>query len=112
MKLLHRVEEVCRVRRYSPRTAQAYTHWIGRYLKAVRARDGRWRVPDELGAADVQWYLTGLATKRKVSASSLPLGRDTKNVGDRWSMVMWWSGVVRQGSGIMVCLRSSRWSIR
>lgn len=70
MKLLLRVEEVCRVRRYSPRTAQAYTHWIKRYLKAVRGRDGRWRTPEELGAEDVQWFLTGLATRRKISASS------------------------------------------
>lgn len=70
MKLLHRMEEVCRVRRYSPRTAQAYTHWAGRYLKAVKARDGRWRSPEELGAGDIEWFLSGLATKRKVSASS------------------------------------------
>jgi integron integrase len=70
MKLIQRVEEVCRVRRYSPRTAQAYTHWIERYLKAVRVRDGRWRAPEELGAEDVEWFLTGLATKRRVSASS------------------------------------------
>jgi site-specific recombinase XerD len=70
MKLIQRIEEVCRVRRFSPRTAQAYTHWVGRYLKAVKARDGRWRAPEELGAGDVQWFLTGLATKRKVSASS------------------------------------------
>ncbi len=70
MRLLQRVEEICRVRRYSPRTAQAYGHWVGRYLKAVRARDGRWRAPEELTAADVSWYLTGLATRRKVSASS------------------------------------------
>lgn len=70
MKLLKRVDEVCRVKRYSPRTAQAYGHWIGRYLKAVRARDGVWRVPEELGAGDVEWFLTGLATRRKVSAST------------------------------------------
>jgi len=70
MKLIQRVEEVCRVRRYSPRTAQAYSHWIGRYLKSVRAREGRWLPPEALGAGDVQWFLTGLATKRKVSASS------------------------------------------
>ncbi|MFI4862325.1 MAG: phage integrase N-terminal SAM-like domain-containing protein [Phycisphaerales bacterium JB063] len=30
MKLLDRVTEVCRVRRYSPRTVQAYSHWITR----------------------------------------------------------------------------------
>ncbi len=70
MKLIHRVEEVCRVRRYSPRTAQAYGHWISRYLKAIRVRDGRWRPPEALDAADVEWFLTGLATRRRVSASS------------------------------------------
>ncbi|MEM6554186.1 MAG: integron integrase, partial [Planctomycetota bacterium] len=32
--------------------------------------DGRWRPPEELGAKDVEWYLTGLATRRRVSASS------------------------------------------
>lgn len=70
MKLLERVAEVCRVRRYSPRTVQAYSHWITRYLRAVKARDGGWRAPETLDAADVEWFLTGLATKRKVSASS------------------------------------------
>jgi len=70
VKLLERVEQVCRVKRYSPRTAAAYGHWIGRYLKAVRAREGRWRPPEALSAADVEWYLTGLATKRRVSAST------------------------------------------
>lgn len=70
MKLLDRVAEVCRVRRYSPRTVQAYSHWITRYLRAVKARDGTWRAPETLDAADVEWFLTGLATKRKVSASS------------------------------------------
>jgi hypothetical protein len=65
MRLLQRVEEVCRVRRYSPRTAQAYGHWIGRYLKAVRARDGRWRPPEELEAQDVAWYLAAEKGRRK-----------------------------------------------
>ena len=70
MKLLDRVEEVCRVKRYSPRTAEAYGHWITRYLRAVRQREGRWLAPEDLRAADVEWFLTGLATRRKVAAST------------------------------------------
>ena len=58
------------MQRYSPRTVQAYGHWIRRYLKAIRVRDGSWRRPEELDAADVEWFLAGLATRRKVSARS------------------------------------------
>ena len=70
MKLLDRVDRVCRVKRYSPRTAAAYGHWVVRFLKSVRCREGRWVRPEELGAADVEWFLTGLAVRRRVSASS------------------------------------------
>jgi len=70
MKLRDRIREICRTKHYSPRTAQAYTQWVERYLRAVRHRDGRWRPPEELGASDVEWYLTGLATKRRVAAST------------------------------------------
>ena len=40
-KLLEWVAEVCRVKRYSPRTAEAYAHRIGRFLRAVKHRDRR-----------------------------------------------------------------------
>ncbi|MEM8737807.1 MAG: integron integrase [Planctomycetota bacterium] len=70
MKLRDRIREVCRTKHYSPRTAETYGHWCERYLRAVRARDGRWRPPEELGAEDVEWYLTGLATRRQVAAAT------------------------------------------
>lgn len=70
MKLRDRIREVRRTKHYSPRTAETYTYWCERYLRAVRARDARWRPPEELGAEDVEWYLTGLATKRQVAAST------------------------------------------
>jgi len=70
LKLRDRIREVCRTKHYSSRTAQAYSHWGERYLRAIRHRDGRWRPPEELGASDVEWYLTGLATKRRVAAST------------------------------------------
>lgn len=59
-----------RVKRYSPRTAQAYGHGIGRYLRTVRACERAWVSPEALEAHDVEGYLTGLATKRWVSARS------------------------------------------
>jgi integron integrase len=70
MKLRQRIEAVCRVKHYSPRTAASYAGWVERYLRAIRGRDGRWRGPEELTAEDVEWYLTGLATKRRVAAAT------------------------------------------
>jgi integron integrase len=70
MKLRERIGAVCRVKHYSSRTAAAYTQWAERFLRAVKARDGRWRAPEELGAEDVEWFLTGLATKRRVAAAT------------------------------------------
>ena len=69
MKLAERIRVTCRVKHYSPCTAQTYVHWAERFLKAVRARDGRWRTPEELEAADVEWFLTGLAIERRVAAA-------------------------------------------
>lgn len=70
MKLLDRIDEVCRVKRYSPRTAGVYRHWTERFVKSIRAREGRWVPLEALTARDVEWFLTGLAVKRRVSASS------------------------------------------
>ena len=70
MRLRQRIEAVCRVKHYSPRTATAYAQWVERFLRAIMARDGRWTPPEELKAEDVEWFLTGLATKRRVAAAT------------------------------------------
>jgi integron integrase len=64
-RLLAQVRERARYLHYSLRTEQAYVHWIRYFV--------RWsglRHPRGLGAAEVQAFLTMLATERQVSAST------------------------------------------
>src|SRR3989475_2550911 len=63
--LLGRLRAAVRARHYSPRTEQAYVAWVRRYI----AFHGR-RHPAALGAAEVQAFLTHLAERGRVSAST------------------------------------------
>jgi len=63
-KLLDRVRYAIRARHYSPRTEEAYVHWIRRYI----VFNGK-RHPRELGDADVTAFLSSLAVGG-VSAST------------------------------------------
>ncbi len=64
-KLLDRVRYAIRTRHYSPRTEEAYVHWIRRYIVFHGKKH-----PSTLGAADISVFLTWLAVERKVSAST------------------------------------------
>jgi integron integrase len=64
-KLLDRVREQIRVRGYSPRTSEAYVGWIRRFVLFHGKRH-----PAELGAAEVQAFLSALATQHNVAAST------------------------------------------
>ena len=63
--LLERVRECCRVRHYSLRTERAYVDWIRRFVMA----NGK-RHPRDMGAAEVEAFLSGLATRDDVAAST------------------------------------------
>jgi integron integrase len=63
--LLQRVRERIRVRHYSIRTEQAYCDWIKRYVIFHGKRH-----PSELGAAEVEAFLTSLAVEGRVAAST------------------------------------------
>jgi len=66
LKLMDQVREVLRYYHYAYRTEQTYCDWIKRYLKF----HGMKRHPQEMGAAEVEQYLSNLATKGKVAAST------------------------------------------
>jgi site-specific recombinase XerD len=72
MKLLNQLSERLRVLHYAFRTEQAYRQWAERYLKFLKQRDPqrRWVHPREAGAEGVQAFLSHLATRRRVSAST------------------------------------------
>jgi len=69
MSLLDRVRQELRVRHYSYRTEQCYVAWIEQYLRFCKG-DGPWRHPRELGAAEVERFLSHLAIARHVSSST------------------------------------------
>jgi integron integrase len=64
-KLLGRLRDLCRRRRFSYRTEQAYVGWAKRFF----AFHG-WRPPTEVGPEGVRCFLTYLARERSVAAST------------------------------------------
>ncbi len=65
MKLMEQVRNKIRFKQYSLRTEQAYVGWIRRYIFFHNKRH-----PSEMGATEIESFLTHLAVKRKVSAST------------------------------------------
>lgn len=63
--LIERVRRAVRVRHYSVRTQDAYCTWIHRYLRYHGMRH-----PSQLGEAEVAAFLSGVANRDKVSAST------------------------------------------
>ncbi|MDI1362274.1 integron integrase [Methylotenera sp.] len=64
-KLLEQVRGKIRLKHYSIRTEQAYLDWIKRFILHFDKRH-----PSEMGAVEVEVFLTYLAVERNVSAST------------------------------------------
>lgn len=64
-RLLDRVRGEVRVRHYSLRTEETYVGWIRRFILFHRKRH-----PAEMGAREVEAFLSHLASERQVSAST------------------------------------------
>ncbi len=64
-RLYDHMVEVLRVRHYSRRTEQAYVHWVRRYVEFFDRRH-----PHESDESDVNRFLTHLAVKEHVAAST------------------------------------------
>ena len=64
-KLLDRVRHTVRARHYSRRTEKAYVHWIKRYILFHGKRH-----PGEMGAVEITAFLTALAVRERVAAST------------------------------------------
>ncbi len=64
-KVLDRLRGALRARHYSPRTEQTYCHWVKRFVFFHHVRH-----PAEMGEPEVNAFLTSLAMKGKVSAST------------------------------------------
>lgn len=64
-KLLDQVREAIQVRHFSRRTEEAYIGWIRRFVLFHNKRH-----PSELGAVEIRAFLSHLATRRSVAAST------------------------------------------
>ena len=64
-RLLEQVRQRCRVKHYSLRTEQTYVHWIKRFIFFHDKRH-----PRGMGASEVEAFLSDLATRCNVSAST------------------------------------------
>lgn len=64
-KLADQIAAACRLKHYSLSTERSYVHWYKRYVLWAGKRH-----PREMGAADVEAFLSHLATDRAVSAST------------------------------------------
>src|SRR5436190_3962219 len=64
-RLIGRLVAEIRARHYSPRTEEAYVHWVRRFLVHHGLRH-----PRELGSADVTAFLSRLATHDTVAAAT------------------------------------------
>jgi integrase len=65
-RLMDQVRETLRYYHYAYRTEQTYCEWIKRFLKY----HGYQKHPGEMGAAEVERYLSHLAEKQDVAAST------------------------------------------
>jgi integron integrase len=64
-KLIDRVREVMRTRHYARRTEEAYIGWIMRFIRFHQLRH-----PQQLGAADIEAFLSHLAVDANVAAAT------------------------------------------
>jgi site-specific recombinase XerD len=69
MKLLEQVRQVLRLKHYAYRTEQCYLAWIEKFIRFHKGPEG-WRHPETLDAPEVERFLTDLAVRRRVSAST------------------------------------------
>ncbi len=64
-QLLRDLATAIRARHFSPKTERAYVYWVRRYVRHHGLRH-----PSELGAAEVNSFLSSLAVEGKVAAST------------------------------------------
>jgi len=64
-KLLQRTKRLLRAKHYSRRTEKAYLGWIRRFILFHGKRH-----PAHMGREEIEVYISHLATKRKVAAST------------------------------------------
>jgi integrase len=100
MPLLDQVRDALRVRTYSYQTEQTYLHWVERFVRFHKGPGGR-RHPKDMGAKEVEAFLTYLAVEHQVAAAT------TQNVAFN-ALVFIYRHVLRIDLGLVNALRARR----
>ena len=69
IRLLDQVRERIRYFRYNLSTEKVYLHWVKLFIR-WHGRDGHMQYPRDMGAREVEAFLSLLTTERKASAST------------------------------------------
>jgi integron integrase len=69
MKLLDEVRQAVRVRHFSYDTERSYVRWAEQFVR-FHNTPGGWRHPRDMGAPEVEQFLTHLAVDRRVAAAT------------------------------------------
>ena len=69
MKVLERLSDVAARRHLAPATVQCYRRWVRFFLVFCKGK-GPWRSPAEVGAPEIEAFLTHLARDRRLAAST------------------------------------------
>ncbi len=69
-KLLDQVRQAIRRKGYSYRTEQTYVQWIKRFILFHKERRGQYIHPQQMGAPEIEAFLTWLAVDQHVAAST------------------------------------------
>ena len=77
LRLMEVVRRRLREPRFSPRSCEAYIHWIRRFIRF----HGR-RRPKELAEDDVRAFLSALAIEHGVAASTQRASRESRSQSD------------------------------
>ncbi len=68
--LIRKIRETIRIKHYSYKTEKTYIHWVVRFNKYMNALSEQAKPVDQWGSADVKDFLSQLAIKYRVSAST------------------------------------------
>ncbi len=70
-RLLDQLRECLRYRHYSLNTEKSYVYWVRFYVRWSAHAGGAMRHPKDMGASEVQAFLTMLAAERRVALPAL-----------------------------------------
>jgi len=99
-KLLDQVVNACRTKHYARSTTKTYCGWIRDFVFFHRRKAGVFVHPREMGAREIEDYLTYLAVERRVAAATQNLALN--------ALVFLWRHVLKIDPGRFAATRAKR----